>query len=119
MEKYLFIKYLSDLLEKEDFRKRVFSVYLKAVAVFALLAGLVGFVVGWREVFKMQTSGMIGGIIFQILFAIAIYAVVHAFWIGAQKIKNLKNGKPLFTNIGCEIIRTFANAYATFAIIMQ
>lgn len=118
MEKYLFMKSLSDLLEKEDFLKRVFNIYLKAVAVFSVLAGLVGFVVGWREVFKMQTSGMIGGIIFQILFAIAIYAGAHAFWIGAQRIRDLKENDPLFTNIGCEMIRAFANAYAGFAIIM-
>lgn len=118
MEKYLFIKYLSGLLEREDFLKRVFTIYLQAVAVFAVLSGFIGFIIGWREVMRLQTSGIIGGAIFQLLFVIAIYAGAHAFWIGAQKIKDLKDNDPLFTNIGCEMIRTFANAYASFAIIM-
>ncbi|MCX7793164.1 MAG: hypothetical protein N2257_01975 [Thermodesulfovibrionales bacterium] len=118
MEKYLFMKTLADMLEREDFLKKVFSIYLKAVAVFALLAGLVGFVIGWREVFKMQTSGIIGGTIFQLLFAVAVYAGVHALLIGSQKIRDLKAYDSLYTNIGHEIIKTFANAYSAFAIIM-
>ncbi len=118
MEKYLFIKYLSGLLEREDFLKRVFTIYLQTVAAFAVLSGFVGFIIGWREVMRLQTSGIIGGAIFQLLFVIAIYAGAHAFWIGAQRIRDLKENDPLFTNIGCEMIRAFANAYAGFAIIM-
>lgn len=118
MEKYLFMKHLSGLLEKEDFLKKVFSLYLQAVAAFAVLSGFVGFIIGWREVMRLQTSGIIGGAIFQMLFVIANYAVAHAFWIGSQRIRSLNDSEPLFTSIGCEMIRTFANAYASFAIIM-
>ncbi len=118
MERYLFIRFLSDSLEKADFVKKIFSIYLKAIAVFTILAGLVGFVIGWRDVLKMSTSGLIGGIIFQTLFIIAIYSVVHSFFIGAERIKELKEDKSVFTHISCLLLRSFAMAYAGFAIVM-
>ncbi len=118
MERYLFMRFISDSLEKSDFVKKIFSIYLKAIAVFTILAGLVGFVIGWRDVLKMSTSGLIGGIIFQTLFIIAIYSVVHSFFIGAEKINELKENKSIFTHISFVLARSLAMAYAGFAIVM-
>ncbi len=118
MEKYLFVKQLSGLIEKEDFVKRVFSVYLKSIAIFTILAGLVGFVVSWKDVLKLSTTGLIGGIIFQTLFIIAVYSVVHSLLLGAENIKENKEADPIFTHTGCEILKSFSLAYGLFASIM-
>lgn len=118
MERYLFMKSLTASLEKEDFIKKVFSVYLTTIAIFTGMSGLVGFTIGLRDIFKMNTSGIIGGIIFEGLFVIGIYAVVHRLLIGSEKIKNISEKDSIFTRIGTQILKSLGEAYGIFASVM-
>jgi len=114
VEKYFFMKRVLDLISQGNFFTKVFSIALRVAAVVAALAGLVGFVSGWKIVFEMPAAGILGGIIFQALFVVAIYMVVHTLIIRANDIAGLPVTDFTVIPIASIFLKLVGEVYACF-----
>ncbi len=117
MEDYLFMKRLLEWLKDEKSLRKVFKVYLLGVAILTVLSGLFGFILAWRDIFRMPVTGIMGGIIFQIFFVIAIYGVVHNMLIKAKEIES-GTAMPVSIDIGSTLLRLSGETYALFTGLM-
>lgn len=72
MEKNYFIRPILQMFSQGDFFRKAFAFALRVLAVIIVFAGLTGFVYTWNSISKF-TPEILGAIVFQILFAIAIY----------------------------------------------
>lgn len=118
MKNFIFMEYLLELIRREDFFKRIAGIYLQIVAVTILIASVLGFVLGWKDIFDMQAAEMLGGIFFQLFFVVAMYMVLHAFLIRSKEIKNLPEGESSAVSISAIYIRLFGEAYASLTGVM-
>jgi hypothetical protein len=89
MGRYLFMQDLLSMFSKGIVFRKVSAVALRVIAVFITIVALVLFILDWKIVFKLPASGILGGLIFQMLFVVAIYMVVHTLLIRANEIINL------------------------------
>lgn len=119
MEKYFFMRPILQKFSQGDFFRKVFSVALRVLAVIIVFAGLTGFVYTWNTISELPASEILGGIVFQILFAIAIYMVVHSLLIRAKQIDELTDAQynvitifTIFTKLIGEIYASFSTATA-------
>lgn len=118
MKNIVFMEYLLELIRREDFFKRISGIYLQIVAVTILIASVLGFVLGWKDIFNMEATGVLGGIFFQLFFVVAIYMVLHAILIRAKEIKNLPETESSAISISAIYIRLFGETYASLTGVM-
>jgi hypothetical protein len=96
-KKYFFAEPVISYIEKGDLFSRMFSFLLRFCGV---IVGVVAFVFWfqfWPNVFKWEKLQIAGGVLYQIIVLIGVYATVHIYWIRAKSIANL--GKSDFTII--------------------
>lgn len=115
MQKFLFMKSILKLLSQGKFFRKICSIFLRAIATVIILAGLAGFFIGWQAVLELPISGLLGGIIFQLLFIIAIYMVVHTLLIRAYDITNLPESEYIVIPITSIFVKLIGEVYACFA----
>ncbi len=108
------MKPLLQLISQGSFFRKVFSIFLKAIAVLVLLAGLVTFFKLWKVIFSLPAAGVLGGILFQLLFAAAIYMVVHILLIRAEDINKLGDSEFTIVPIIAIALKLFGELYASF-----
>lgn len=89
MEKYFFMRPLLEMLASASFLRWLVAKTLRVAAALIVLFSLVAFFYAGKVIFELSPSGMLGGILFQACFIVAIYAVVHAFFIRARDIDRL------------------------------
>ncbi|MEW6067998.1 MAG: hypothetical protein AB1610_06890 [Nitrospirota bacterium] len=93
MEKYFFMKHLLQLISQGAFFRKVFVTALRILSVVIGFAGITGFVYNWNFIAKLPASKILGGIIFQLLFVVAIYMVIHSILIRAKEITELSESE--------------------------
>lgn len=87
---YLFVKPALELISQGLVLKRIYSMILKILAVFAGIGGLVAWIYGWKTIFTSDDVGVIlAGIIVELLLVILIYALIHILVIRAENIRDL------------------------------
>lgn len=111
MEKYLLAPLLIQKLEKDDDFLIGFSRLLKALAVACAVAAVIVFFLGWKDLFDMSSEGMIGGIIYQLTFAIASYFVVHFTLIRAGEIKQAASGRSAAVWVSSVVLKLAGEAW--------
>ena len=89
MEKLLFMKPLLEQISQGSFFRKIFAFLLKVLALVVLFLGIIVFIKAWKVILAMPTSGIIGGIIYQFFFIIAVYMVMHTLLIRACQINKL------------------------------
>ncbi len=89
MEKYFFMRPLLEMLASASFLRWLVAKTLRVAAALIVLFSLVAFFYAGKVIFELPPSGMLGGILFQACFIVAIYAVVHACFIRARDIDKL------------------------------
>lgn len=119
MEKYLFMKPVLQLISQGDFFRKAFAMFLRALAVVTVIAGLVVWVVIWKNVSGQSATQILGIIIFQILFVIAIYMVVHALLIRADDITKLPNADYTVIPIVSVALKLCGEVYACFTAVIS
>lgn len=97
MKKYLFMQPLLKFVGEGTLFSRIFAAVLRVFAVLLTIAALVGWIGLWKLVFTMEGAAILGGIVFQTLFVVGVYMVVHTVWIRAANIADI--GKSDFTII--------------------
>jgi hypothetical protein len=106
------------LISQGKFFRRVFAIALKVLAGVIALAGLLGWIAAWKLVFELPAAGILGGIVFQVLFVVAIYMVVHTLLIRARDITNLPEAEFTVIPIASIFIKLTGEIYACFGIVI-
>jgi len=119
MEKYLFMKPVLQLISQGDFFRKAFAMFLRALAVVTVIAGLVVWVMVWKSLSGATVLLVLGIIIFQILFVIAIYMVVHALLIRADDITKLPNADYTVIPIVSVALKLCGEVYACFMAVIS
>jgi hypothetical protein len=119
MNKWLFIEPLLQLLSRGKFFRKVFSIWLRVSVIGFALAGLLVFIALWKVISDMSSGAIIGGILFQLLWIIAVYAVVHIGWIRSVDIDRLPEGKFTMIPIASLLLRMAGEMYAAFGLVIS
>lgn len=117
MKDYLFMSKLLPKLSEGSFFRNVFTYALKVIAVFVGIIGLITWIGNWILIFKMNVEGIIGGLLFQLVFVVAIYAVIHIIWIRSDDIKKQEPGDYTIIPIMSTMVRMSGEVAASFFVI--
>jgi len=67
-----------------------------------------------KLIFDLPASGILGGIVFQVFFVLAIYAVVHGLFIRARNVDALSGGEYNMFPLAAILVRAAGEAIAAF-----
>ncbi len=90
---YLFMKPLLGKLGEGAFFCRLIAHALRATAALIVLFSLVTFFEAGKLIFQLPAQGILGRVLFELFFVLAIYAVVHVFLIRARDIEQIQAGE--------------------------
>ena len=93
MENYFFMRPALNWLAEPRRINRMLAITLRVLASLIVPFSLVTFFKAGKVIFDLPASGILGGIVFQMFFVLAIYAVVHGLFIRARNIDALPGGE--------------------------
>lgn len=112
---YLFMRPLLNLFGDGQFVYKGMVLALRACAALLVLASLATFFKAGKTVFSLNTTGAIfGGIMFELFFILAVYAVAHTLVIRAKNIEAMDPGHYFMLPLGSVLVRMLGEAYAAF-----
>jgi hypothetical protein len=114
MGKYFFMKPVLELISVGHFFRKAFAVFLQILAVVVAIAGLVSWITVWKSVAGQDFSLILGIIIFQLFFVIAVYMVVHTMFIRAGDISALPDSDYTVIPIVSISLKLIGEIYACF-----
>lgn len=114
MENYYFMRTVLDWLREPRHFNRMMAVTLRVVATLVVPLSLVAFFKAGKVIFDLPTSGILGGILFQMFFIVAVYCVVHGLFIRARQIDALSGGDYNMFPLAAIIVRAGGEAFAGF-----
>jgi len=114
LAKYLFMGPLLRLLASGEFFARMVSVMLRVLAALVVLGSLAAIFKAGKVMFDLPASGIMGGIMYQLFYILAVYAVVHTLLIRSQDIDNQKHEEFFALPIAAYLIRLIGEVYAAF-----
>jgi len=118
LENYFFMRPLLRLLAQGPFMCKATSMMLRVFAALIILGSLASFFNAGKAIFELPTtSAIMGGILFQLFFIVAIYAVTHVLLIRAQDIEDLQVmsvGDIYMLPLGAVLLRMLGEAYSSF-----
>ena len=118
MGKYFFMKPVLQLISVGHFFRKAFAIFLQILAVVITIAGLVSWVGVWKSVAAQDVSVILGIIIFQLFFVIAIYMVVHTMFIRADDISALPDADYTVIPIVSIVLKLCGEIYACFSVVV-
>ncbi|GAB7027207.1 hypothetical protein [Geotalea toluenoxydans] len=116
MGKFLFMPMVLQQMAQEKFFRRICAIALRLLALVAIFAGLSGFVHIWNHIVKQRGSEIPGGVIFILLFAVAVYMVAHTLLIRAEQLLELPETEFGIVSIASVFLRLGGEVYAGFAV---
>jgi hypothetical protein len=114
MEKYFFMKPVLVLISQEQFFRKAFAVALQILSAVFAIAGLLSWIGIWKSISDYSAAAIIGIIIFQLFFVIAIYMVVHILLIRAGDINVLPDADYIVIPIVSICLKLAGEVYACF-----
>lgn len=116
--RYLFAVPLLERLGQPSFFARLVALILRVTGtLIALLSLTIFFKVG-KLTFELPTNRVLGGILFEVLLVLAVYATVHVFMIRARDIETLKAGDTYAISIFALLLKLAGEAYCAFVVFM-
>ena len=112
MEKYLFIKAALEAFAKEDFFKKITALVLRILCGIMVIFSLVSWIKLWKVVFDLKGSDVVGGILFQLLFIVGVYMVVHILLIRAKDISGMQKEEFYVLPIISTVLKMMGEVYA-------
>jgi hypothetical protein len=114
-KKILFMRPFLDLLAQPRFFCRAVAITLRVMGALIVLFSLTTFFKAGKIIFDLPTNGILGGVLFEAFFLVAVYAAVHVFFIRARDIENLQSGGQLYAvPLTALLLKLFGEAYAAF-----
>lgn len=114
IERYLFMRPVLALLEQERFLRRAVATALKVGAALIILFSLTLFFSAGRLLFDLPSNGILGAVLFEVFFVLAVYAAVHVLLIRARHIEELVANDYVALRMAPILLRALAEAYAGF-----
>ena len=114
MENYFFMRTVLNWLSEPRRFNRMLAITLRVLATLIVPFSLVTFFKAGKVIFDLPASGILGGIVFQVFFVLAIYAVVHGLLIRARNIDALPGGEYNMFPLAAILIRAAGEAIAAF-----
>ena len=114
MEKYFIMRIVLNWLAVPRQFNRMLAITLRVLAALIVPFSLVTFFKAGKVIFDLPASGILGGIVFQIFFVLAIYAVVHGLFIRARNIDALPGGEYNMFPLAAILMRAAGEAIAAF-----
>lgn len=112
---YFFMRPILRRMREGVFVYLIVSVVLRVIAALMVPASLAAFFQAGKVIFGLPTTGAIfGGILYQLFYVLAIYAVVHVFLIRASDIRTMQPGEVYMLPLGAMLMRMLGEAYAAF-----
>lgn len=114
MESYYFMRAVLNWLREPRHFNRMTAVTLRVVATLVVPLSLVSFFKAGKVIFDLPASGILGGVLFQLFFVVAIYCVVHGLFIRARQIDALTGGDYNMFPLAAIVVRAAGEAFAGF-----
>ncbi len=114
MEKYLFMRPLLQRLGDARFCYRALAVALRVAAALTVLFSLVTFFSAGKLLFELPAHAILGGVLFELFFVLAVYAAVHAALLRAAEIEQLEPHEYFALPLGAKLVQLLGEAYAGF-----
>ncbi len=114
MENYFFMRTVLNWLAAPRHLNRMLAITLRALAALIVPFSLVTFFKAGKVIFDLPASGILGGIVFQMFFVLAIYAVVHGLFIRARNIDALPGAEYNLFPLAAILVRATGEAIAAF-----
>jgi hypothetical protein len=119
MEKYLFMEAVLEKISQGQFFRKAFAVALQVLAVVIVMAAIVAWITVWKSISGYSAEAIFGIIIFQLLFVIAVYMVVHILLIRAGNIKALPDSEYTVIPIVSITLKLSGEIYASFVTVIS
>ena len=119
MEKLFFMETVIEKISQGQFFRKAFAVALQILAVVIVTAALVAWITIWKSISGYSAEAILGVIIFQFLFVIAIYMVVHILLIRAGNINALPDSYYTVIPIVSITLKLIGEAYASFVSVIS
>ncbi len=114
-EDYLFMRPLLRHMGDAAFMYKAIPMVLRGCAALTILASLAVFFSAGKMIFELPTiSAIFGGIMFQLLYILGVYAVVHVFVIRARDIARLQPKENYMLPMSAILLKLLGEAYASF-----
>lgn len=114
MESYFIMRTVLNWLAEPRHLNRLLAITLRVLAALIVPFSLVTFFKAGKVIFDLPASGILGGIVFQMFFVLAIYAVVHGLFIRARNIDALPGGEYNMFPLAALLVRAAGEAIAAF-----
>jgi hypothetical protein len=114
MEKYFFMQTVLNWFAEPRRFNRLLAITLRVLAALIVPFSLVTFFKAGKVIFALPASGVLGGVVFQIFFVLAVYAVVHSLFIRARDIDGLPGGEYNMFPLAAILFRAAGEAMAAF-----
>jgi hypothetical protein len=113
MDKVFFMKPFIENFSKTNVFPKIFAIVLKILTIIAILAAVVIWILLWKFVFEIPSTGIAGGVIFQIFFLVGIYMASHAAFLRAQDISKLKTKDYTVVPVVTVFLKLLGEIYAS------
>ncbi|HKQ29776.1 MAG TPA: hypothetical protein VJS66_00705 [Burkholderiales bacterium] len=113
-QRYFFMGPLLEKLGQPEFFCRLVAVALRATAALIVLLSLtIVFKVG-KITFELTHDRALGGILFEVFFALAVYAAVHTILIRARDVQAVRGLENYSISVLTLLLRLLGEAYCVF-----
>ena len=116
MGSLLFMKPVLNTVAQGKLFSKVVATILRILAIIAVIAGVVSWIGAWALVFHLPALGVFGGIIFQLIYVIAIYMVVHVILIRAAEIAKFNGADYKVIPIIAIFLKLVGETFAAFVV---
>jgi len=113
MDKIFFMKPFIENFSKKNVFTKTFATILRILAVISILAAVVIWILLWKFVFEIPSTGIAGGVIFQIFFLVGIYMAAHAAFLRAQDISKFKPKEYTVVPVVTVFLKLLGEIYAS------
>jgi len=119
MEKYLFMAAVLEKISQGQFFRKAFAITLQILAAVIAIAALVAWITVWKSISEFSAEAIVGIIIFQLLFVIAVYMVIHILLIRAGNINELPDSDYTVIPIVSITLKLIGEIYASFVTVIS
>jgi hypothetical protein len=114
MSKYYFMRPVLIWLARPENFNHMMAMAFRITAVLVVPFGLVVFFKAGKVIFDLPATEILGGILFELVFAVAIYCVVHTLYIRARDIESLAADLYNMFPLMAMVVRATGEALAVF-----
>lgn len=119
MEKYFFMGAVLEKISQGHFFRKAYAITLQILAGIIAIAALVAWISVWKSISEFSAEAIVGIIIFQLLFVIAVYMVIHIMLIRAGNINALPDSDYTVIPIASITLKLLGEIYASFITVIS